>query len=128
MRFCRRREMFIFHPILKVIFSFDSSQWELSVVCQRIFSIWYRFRAKRVKVVFGWHIQLLVIIKKDNFDIIFLLNHVNWNMGQLGPKTTRTETTRTDYEDNSDRPGKTLNSYLGPSMSNTNRTVHVSCV
>ena len=47
MRFCRRWEIFIFHPILMGFFAFDSSQWKLSVVCQHIFSISYRFRAKR---------------------------------------------------------------------------------
>ena len=55
--FCRRCEIFIFHPILMGSFAFDSSQWEFSVVCQQIFSIFYRFRVIRGQSSGGRGIQ-----------------------------------------------------------------------
>ena len=48
-------------------FSFDSSHWELSVVCQQIFSISYRFRDKRgqrgQKCDFGGYIKFSFFIR-----------------------------------------------------------------
>ena len=69
--FCRRWEIFIFHPILMWFFAFDSSQWELSVVCQQIFSIFYRFQDKMGQSSGGGGIQFRIIWKIFYFEIDF---------------------------------------------------------
>ena len=58
---------FYFSSNFDVFFSFDSSQWELSVVCQQIFSISYRFRAKRGQSSGGGGSQFPLIWKNFNF-------------------------------------------------------------
>ena len=58
---------FIFHPILMGFFSLNCSQWELSGILQRIFSISYRFRDTRgpkgQKSDFWSHVKVLFFIQ-----------------------------------------------------------------
>ena len=54
-------------------FAFNSSQWEPSVIYQQIFSIFYRFRAKRGQSSGGGgEIQLRIIWKNFIFNSILM--------------------------------------------------------
>ena len=63
---------FYFHPILMGFFVFDSSHWEFSVVCQQIFSIFYRFKVIRGQSSGGRGIQFRLMWK----NLIFLIRMV----------------------------------------------------
>ena len=82
LRYLRPHEFFIFHPILMGFFSLNSSQWELPVVCQQIFSISYHFRDIRgqrgQKCDFGGYIKFSFFIQFCQWDF-FHWNFLNEN-------------------------------------------------
>ena len=68
MWFCNRSGIFIFSSDFDGFYSFDSSQWELPVVSQQIFSIFYRFRAKRGWRSGGGQYSISYNMEKFNFS------------------------------------------------------------
>jgi hypothetical protein len=65
---------FYFYSDFDVFFPLGSSRWELSEVCQHIFSIFYHFRDKRGQRVQKCHFP---------WNVKFLLNawrHLYWNL------------------------------------------------